>query len=188
MLYSRRPEPPQIRTRCRNPRCASELKIPAANPRDAFCCKSCEVRFYSRHCRVCEALFSPKTQRRTVCWRSRCRHEFQRYPERFCGGRYPTPGLGHNGRANPIKIGVETGGKSDRGWVVIAGPAEGLDPINLRAHPTDIAAMRTGRSGPVLFTRSTPPTNVVVGYRFPNAPKVDLFGESGTCTDQEGTP
>ena len=61
MLYKPQPDPPQLRHRCRNPRCAGKLKIPAANPRDAFCCRGCERQFYGRRCRVCEALFTPKT-------------------------------------------------------------------------------------------------------------------------------
>jgi len=40
--------------RCRNPRCKAWLKEPAENPRNAFCCASCEAGFYRTHCRVCE--------------------------------------------------------------------------------------------------------------------------------------
>jgi hypothetical protein len=47
-------DPNPVRHRCRNPRCKVQLKQPVANPRDAFCCASCEGGFYRTHCRVCE--------------------------------------------------------------------------------------------------------------------------------------
>ena len=201
MLYnSRTSEPPQVRTRCRNPRCGGKLKKPAENPRDAFCCRTCEARFYSRRCRVCEALFSPKTVRKQVCQRSRCKHELARNPELYFGLRYPRdlghnapkPGsgsisakLGSNGLANPIKIGVQSGAKSGRGWRVIAGPAD-LHPLNLQIDPTDpkIAASnaanarfwrqaRQAAEREALFQRDTPPLNVIGGFKFPDAPEID---------------
>jgi hypothetical protein len=49
-----------------------------------------------------------------------------------------------------------------------------LDPINLRAFPAGAAASRTGRPGLVLITRTTPPVNIIGGYRFPGAPAIDL--------------
>jgi hypothetical protein len=63
MLYHQHPEPLQIRHRCRHPRCGSVLKVPAANPRDAFCCRGCERAFYRSRCRVCEMLIRAKTGR-----------------------------------------------------------------------------------------------------------------------------
>jgi hypothetical protein len=60
-----------------------------------------------------------------------------------------------------------------------------LHPINLQAFPADVGASRTGRTGPVLIGRNTPPVNIIGGYRFPNAPKIDLSGESKTSSDQE---
>jgi hypothetical protein len=122
MLYNPTPEPEQVRYRCRNPRCGGKLKMPAANSRDAFCCASCEASYYRTHCRVCEQLFSRKTQRREVCGRSRCRHEFQRHPERFWGTRYPRQALGHNAEKKLTKSTPKTGAKFDRGWRQIAGP------------------------------------------------------------------
>jgi hypothetical protein len=97
------PEPVQVRYRCRNPRCGGKLKAPAANPRDAFCCTKCEAAYYRIRCRCCEQLFSRKTQRREVCGRSRCRHKFQRHPERFWGSRYPRQVLGHNAEKSLAK-------------------------------------------------------------------------------------
>ena len=189
MLYNPQPEQLQLRQRCRSPRCGATLKIPAANPRDAFCCRACERRFYSCRCRVCESLLTKKSQRRQVCGRSRCRHELERHPgpyfrARFpradlghnakkTGTRYPPPGLGHNALAKPIKTGVPGAAKSGRAYRIIAGPA--ADPINFGNWP-DLPKPRR-----VLIGRTTPPVNVIGGYRFPDAPKVDL---SSTHADQ----
>ena len=60
MLFTSSPEPPQVRLRCRTPQCAGLLAVPADNPRDAFCCRGCEKRYYDRRCRVCENLFIAK--------------------------------------------------------------------------------------------------------------------------------
>ena len=93
MLYRHQPDPLQLRHRCRNPRCTGKLKLPADNPRDAFCCRGCERQFYGRRCRVCGALFSPKTGRRVVCSRAKCQSAFRRHPEDFFGVRYPNRGV-----------------------------------------------------------------------------------------------
>jgi hypothetical protein len=181
MFYKQQSAPPQVRFVCRNSLCGTKLKQPTDEHVDAFCCRTCERRFYSRHCRVCEALFDYKTVRRQVCGRSRCRHELERHPERYFGGKFhpakvghsakkqvgcsPTPGLGHNARANPTKIGVQSGGKSGRGYVIIAGPA--VHPINFTNWP-ELPPR------PTLIKRTTPPVNVIGGHRFPGAPKIDL--------------
>lgn len=44
MHNSLSPDPPQIRHRCRNPRCGGKLKTPTDNPRGAFCCEGCEIK------------------------------------------------------------------------------------------------------------------------------------------------
>lgn len=169
MLYSPSLTEPQVRHRCRNPRCGTKLKIPAANP-DAFCCRGCEAQFYSRRCRVCEALFSPKTGRRQTCGRSRCRHEFQRHPELFLSSGYATPGLGHNALRNPIKPGLKIGTKTGRPFRIVAGPA--VPEINLRIAPE--VSILVSKANRARFQRHTPPVNIIGGFRFPGAPKIDL--------------
>jgi hypothetical protein len=42
MLYR---DPPQVRHRCRNPRCGATLKNPTPSPHDAFYCSGCESGF-----------------------------------------------------------------------------------------------------------------------------------------------
>jgi hypothetical protein len=176
VLYSSRPDPLQVRTRCRNPRCAGKLKAPVSSPRDAFCCLNCEAAFYGVRCRVCESLFTPKTRRRTVCPRDKCRYAFKGHPERFLlrceRSGYPSGFFAHNAQESSTKSKLKTGTKSGRGWRIIAGPTD-LHEINLRAHPADAAAWRTGR-GPVLITRQSAPINIIGGYKFPGAPAIDL--------------
>ena len=175
MLLSVSTQFPQVRFHFRNPRCSLALKISTDNSRDAFCCRSCERRYYSFHCRVCEAAIPSGTSRKQVCGQSKCRYQFKRHPERFFGLRYIGSGIAHNARANPIKIGVKSDGKSGRGWRIIAGPTD-LHPINLHPFPADVAASRTGRPGSVLITRTTPPINVVGRgiFKFPEAPAINL--------------
>jgi hypothetical protein len=75
--------PGQLRHHCRNPRCGGKLQRPTNNRLDAFCCRGCFDSYYRSRCLVCEQPFRRKTERRQVCNRSKCRHEFQRHRERF---------------------------------------------------------------------------------------------------------
>jgi hypothetical protein len=200
MLYRHQTDPPQVRHHCRNPRCAGKLKIPAENPRDAFCCCGCEQKFYSRRCRICERLFEPKTKRRAVCGRSPCRHEFQRSPEKYFGTRYPRAGLGHNrakeasgypsgplghnASRNPIKTGIKIDDKSGRGYRQVAGPALTPRELELATIGADQAPASAANAAFIkhrrelaarqIFQRTTMPVNVVGGHKFPDAPMIDL--------------
>jgi hypothetical protein len=190
MLYKHQSAPPQLRHHCRNPRCAGKLKIPTTNTRDAFCCKGCERQFYGCRCRVCEALFARKTRRRNVCWRSHCRHEFQRHPELYFGLRYPSARLGHNASRKAIKLGTKIGAKCSRALRIVAGPE--VHEINLRI-PAEVPASKADKAFEdywrsarrraarcALTKRHTPPVNIIGGYQFPGAPKVDLSTPSAS--------
>ena len=118
MLYQHRPEPPQLRHRCRNPRCAGLLKASYHDRRAAFCCESCTARYFATRCLVCEAAIAKSSRRRVVCWRSKCRHELQRHPEKYrlqvghnaakMAAASPTAGLGHNAQENSAKSTLKT--------------------------------------------------------------------------------
>ena len=188
MFYKVQPPPPQVRTRCRNARCGTTLKIPTDNPRDAFCSNGCREQFYRYRCRVCEAAIPQKTKPRVVCWRSKCRHEIQRFPARFFGPWAQIPDLGQISSRNPLKPGLKIGSKSGRGWRVVAGPEPGPANFLVPPEPGLISESykafqkyrkkekrrlaRLARN--VLFGHSAPPANIVGGHKFPNAPKVDL--------------
>jgi hypothetical protein len=187
------------RFHCRNPRCAAKLKSPALT-RAAFCCRGCEEQYYSRRCRVCETLFTRKTSRRQVCSRPKCRYQWKCHPEQYSGLRYPQAEVAHNGAkkgvrypsspmahnalANPIKIGVQSGDKSGRGWRIVAGPEP--PGINLRVPPDPPTSKanaafaeywrKTKRRAArkAIIKRTTPPVNAIGGYKFPKAPTIDL--------------
>jgi hypothetical protein len=176
-----------IRHRCRNVRCGAKLKVPTADARDAFCSAGCFASYYRSRCRVCERPIDRKTERRLVCKRSECRHEFQRHPERFSGPRYPTVVLGHNASENPIKSGLKIGTKAGR-FRISAGAAP--PEINLRiplepeltarldrTHAAYFEARRKAKRRAVRaaqIKRRHPPVNVLGGYRFPNTPAIDM--------------
>ena len=182
MLYNHPAEPPQLRHRCSNPRCGGLLKYPTDDRRAAFCCEHCERAHFATRCIVCEAAIAKASRRRAVCWRSKCRHALQRQPEKYrlrLGqnaakpvSATPTAGLGHNAQENPAKSKLKPGTKSGRAYRIIAGPA--VDPINFGNWP-ELPPRKT------LIRRTTPSVNVIGGYRFPNAPKVDF---SSTHVDQ----
>ena len=189
MLYTPASSPQQdLRHRCRNPRCRGVLKTSTANPRDAFCCRTCFNSFYRFRCLVCERPFSRKTERRQVCGSPKCRSEFRHHRERLSSTRYPNPTLSPNGSRNPTKPGVKNGLKTDRPWHVIAGPD--LPPASLRVsldpqlaaqlirQQRDLVAtlkVRRGLAeGQALFRCGTSPLNVLGGHRFLSAPIVDL--------------
>ncbi|MBR0695215.1 hypothetical protein [Bradyrhizobium lablabi] len=187
MLYAPNVKPPQVvRSRCRKLRCGSILKTPTADLRAAFCCAACERVHYATHCQVCDAMIGKKSRRPSVCWRSQCRHELQRHPEKYrprigqnatktVAATHPA-GVGHNAQENPAKSTSKTGLKTGRACRVIADPTANLHPINLYDFAAK-AAPRTGRSGPVVFVRSTPPRNIIGGFKFPGAPSIDrVFG------------
>ena len=83
MLYNHPADPPQLRHRCRNPRCGGLLKNPTDDRRAAFCCEHCERAHFATRCIVCEAAIAKASRRRTVCWRSKCRHALQRHPGKY---------------------------------------------------------------------------------------------------------
>jgi hypothetical protein len=168
MLYRHQPAPTQVRSRCRNPRCAGNLKTPTENPRAAFCCRSCEGQYYASRCLVCEQLFSRKTARRVVCSRAKCRYEFKRHPERFSATRYPAAKVAHNGPRSPAKPGPKDDTKPDRGYRKVAGPE--ASAINFQNWPVPVAK-------PTLIKPSSPPVNIVGGYQFPGSPKIRLGRE-----------
>jgi hypothetical protein len=193
MLYRHQLNPPQVRRRCRNPRCGAKLKAPTTDRRNAFCSKGCKVAYYNSRCLICENLFDRKTGRRVVCSRSKCRHQLERHPERFALSATPLAGVGHNASRNPIKSGLKIATKSGRPFRTVAGP--GVPEINLRITPAEIPTSRANKAFAkywqkakrraarlALIKRKTPPINIVGGYKFPNAPMIDLGPTAATPT------
>jgi hypothetical protein len=149
-----------IRRRCRNPRCGAKLKCETDKPRDAFCCVGCFDQYYRTVCLVCERPMRQKGRRRRQFCRKRCQSEFHRHPERFFarwGGAATTlPDAGRNGPGSAHSTGLKTDTKRDRAWRVVAGPAAGLDPINLAVPLDREAAARSHRANDRAWIDETP--------------------------------
>jgi len=181
---------PPLRHRCRNPRCRGKLKRPVDNPHHAFCCPGCFASYFRNRCLVCERSYQRKREQQCFC-RPKCRVEFGRHRERFLGGWGDISGLLCEGPKTLIKPGLKTGTKDGRPFRIVAGPDLSPASFRLAALPLDPrVAARLDRANAgfldwlrkskqaaarrALIKRHHPPVNVLGGYRFPNAPAVDL--------------
>jgi hypothetical protein len=186
---------------CRH--CGGTLDKAANSPRDRFCCPKCEEGFYRVHCRVCERPIEAKNSRRQLCDRRRCRAEFRRLQKHNPGtfdsiefspsvspSRYPHMGAVSKRDKNSTKSKAflpENGGGT---WVRIAGPIfsesssfhaatlpldSGSAAHYARSRKTAIAERdRRIHMPPPLIGPHDSPVNIVGGYRFPGASKIDL--------------
>jgi hypothetical protein len=163
-------DPNPVRQRCRNPRCKVWLKEPVTNPRDAFCCASCEVGFYRTHCRVCEKELGEgkRNSRRELCGRRQCRNQFRSFRGQFFSVWYPSATGASKPEKNSTKSTSKTGIKSDRGFAIGADYDREVLRENLRTNAKFWAAAA------VLIGPTDPPVNILGGFKFPNAPAVDL--------------
>jgi len=158
-----------IHHRCRNPRCKTWLKEPVENPRDAFCCASCEVGFYRTHCRVCEKALgaAKRTSRRELCGKRKCINEFRGDRKRAqLVSRYYPLAVTSKPEKSSTKSTLKTGIKSDLGFTIGADYDREVLRDNLRTNAKLWDA--TALIGP-----NDPPINILGGFRFPNAPAVD---------------
>jgi hypothetical protein len=168
------------RHRCRNPRCKVWLKEPVASLRDAFCCTSCEAGFYRTHCRVCERELgnAKRNSRRELCGRRQCRNQFRSFRHQFFSVWYPSASGASKPEKSSTKSTPKTGIKSDRAWRKVAGPD--VPEINYRIPLDPELVARLNRQhnrywiDDALIGPNDPPVNILGGYKFPNAPAVDL--------------
>jgi len=187
-----------LRHRCRNPRCGAQLKDPVDNSRAAFCCSGCFESYFRNRCLVCERPFKRKrkAEHQRFC-RPRCQKEFRRHPERFLGVRYQTSVLSVATFKTPIKSGLKIGTLGGQPFRMVAGPV--LTPIGLRlaslpldpgfvarlerVHAPYLEARRRAKRAAArraLIKRHHSPVNILGGYRFPNAPAIDLIPPPAT--------
>jgi hypothetical protein len=183
-------DPNPVRHRCRNPRCKVQLKEPVANPRDAFCCVGCEAGFYRTHCRVCEKALgeTKRNWRRELCGRRQCRNQFRSFRNGLFSVWYPSAIGASKPEKSSTKSTLKTGIKSDQALrlssctdapeeVVSALAAVGFaiggayDREVLRKNFKDNAKFWNAAA---LIGPNDPPVNILGGYKFPNAPVVDL--------------
>jgi hypothetical protein len=98
--------------------------------------------------------------------------------------RYLPSFVGSNGQKSPTKSTAESGGLGDRPLRVVAGPIPSEANFRVALDPATEALFERDRrrlreyfrklGAQCLFQRDTAPVNIVGGYRFPDAPKVDL--------------
>jgi hypothetical protein len=105
--------------------------------------------------------------------------------------------LGHNEEKTSLKSSPKTGTKPGRAFRHIAGPIG--HPI-IYAVPPEVPSWKANKkfwleanrravaAGEVLFTRDTPPLNVIGGYKWPNAPAIDLSPPSAPAPIAPATP
>jgi len=168
------------RQRCRE--CQIKLPSPTSNAHHAFCCKGCHAAFYRQRCAVCET----ERVRRRLCRRPKCRSAYRGNRPKFA-----FPGLGSGSvkeRARNVDgMGIKSATEA-RPWIVIAGPqlserslhsaalpldpryADYLDRLNVEPLKRHFAEL----SRKAIFQGRTPPLNLLGGYKFHEAPKVDL--------------
>jgi hypothetical protein len=184
MLYNPPTSNPQqglLRHRCRNPRCQAALAAPTFNRLDAFCCRGCFAGFFRSRCVVCEQLFNRKNERQRTCRRPKCRSEFKRHRGLFGATGYPSGPVADIYPKNPIESGLKSGTEGDRPWRKIAGPDAAAINFRIRLDFELAARLRRTHAGvfaraglPAVFQRDVPPLNVLGGYRFRDAPAINL--------------
>lgn len=178
-----------LRRRCRNVRCGAKLAHPTDNSRRAFCCSGCFESYHRSCCVVCGRPFRRQAEHQRFC-RPKCRVEFSRHPEKFSYPTQPSASL-RGPSVSPAKSPTFSPTKAGRPFHVVAGPdlspralqaaAIPLEPELVarlaRAHAPFEEYLRKAQraaSRKALIKRRHPPVNIVGGYRFPDAPAIDL--------------
>jgi len=192
-----------LRHRCRNPRCRSKLPSPVSNLREAFCTRGCYESFHLKRCRVCEQPLEAKYRKikpnggdRTkfvkvqnsspTCGSTDCK---RRWRQKDGTGRFSAPkqASGYQGSQEsnlhqevPISCGSVGAIQTAKTPVAIVpdGPnCSWEDGEYRRLTARNRAALREHfrkLADQCLIQRHHPPVNVLGGYRFPDAPTVDL--------------
>jgi hypothetical protein len=183
-----------LRHFCRNPRCRSKLPSPVSNPREAFCTRGCHSSFYRKRCLICEQSMERKNERQLVCSKRRCRNGLQ---ARQNLGKYLPSSDGVSPLENPIKMGIKSGLAGDRAWRIIAGE---LTPTQLRCatvggkeaveaiNRTNARHWHNAKAERCSIKRDDPPVNIAGGYKFPDAPVIDLAPDMVKTVEHHGLP
>jgi hypothetical protein len=185
----------EMRYRCR--RCRGKLPEPTDNERKGFCTKGCWEQYHWTRCIVCEkAIEQPKNGvRRWLCKRPKCRSALKRLPHvyrPFEQPSYPHSQDATHSLENAHSTGLESRLDNDRPWLKrpwrhVAGPrlspesfaaATSFDKFTWasfeRTERQNRDLIREACSNPdAIFQRETPPVNLLGGYKFPAAPKLD---------------
>jgi hypothetical protein len=185
----------ETRHYCRNPRCRSKLPAPVASAREAFCVRGCFNSFYLHRCLVCEgAIEQPKRGRRLICKRAKCRNALQ---GGVSLGRYHHAQSAKLISVKADSVDVLTAPATDiaaPAWRIVAGPEliasqfhcatiadgpnsewKGGEYPRIEARNRALLREHFRRLGAkAQIQRHHAPVNVLGGYRFPDAPEIDL--------------
>ena len=165
---------------CRNPRCRSRLPEPVSNPREAFCARGCHTQFYRKRCIACEQPMERKRESQQLCGRRKCKSQYRTLKAYRMLGRYHPSSHALDASRNPTKLGIFSLLKTDRSWRQVAGPTVDVRFATIWADDAVKHANRTNRkywSGAgesAEIQRHHAPVNIVGGFKWPNAPAVDL--------------
>jgi hypothetical protein len=110
---------PQLRHRCRHPKCRSKLPTPVSNPHRAFCTPGCHSSFYLKRCLVCENEKPAKsTARRKLCRRPKCESRYRQNSR-----HYAFSGRDTISAANALRSAHKSHVSDGPKWAVAGGPA-----------------------------------------------------------------
>jgi hypothetical protein len=165
--------------------CRPKLPTPVSNSHQAFCTPGCHVSFYLRRCLVCEGYRGKFT--RKLCHKPACRSEYRRNRALFDFDR-SSKGGGRGLRQTDFRSAHFTGLKS--GWFVVAGPGFGPSALHCATVGAEEAVATTNRlrhwRENCLIQPYHPPVNILGGYKFPNAPTIDLGPARHAATAPDG--
>jgi hypothetical protein len=172
-----------LRHYCRNPRCRSKLSAPVLNQREAFCARGCHSSFYRKRCVACEQRMERKRESQQLCGRRQCESQFKTLKAHFMLGRYHPSSTAVEASRNPVKPDTFSPLKTDREWRQVAGPEQSERQLRLATADAN-AVERSNRTTnrhhwhtagtAALIQRDAMPVNIVGGYKFPNAPQIEL--------------
>jgi len=181
---------------CRNPRCGSKLAAPVSNPREAFCTRGCHSSFYRNRCLVCDQRMERKSEHQKLCGKRKCRNAFRV----LCDlGRYYEARNVSRPSKNVDFIDPKEAPKADRPWRIVAG--QELTPTQLRCATVggEEAVEAINRTNArhwrencliqphhPLIQPHHPPVNILGGYKFPDAPTIDLSPTRHAATAPDG--
>jgi hypothetical protein len=136
------------------------------------------------------------TGNQRLCGRRNCRNGFEALKAHFALGRYHTPSGGNLIQKTPDFIGPKQPLNPDRPWRVVAGPALGHTELRLATVAEDAAA-RLNRGNRVHWRNAGEtaqikprhhPVNVVGGFQFPDAPKIEIASPIGAEVRSQQAP
>jgi hypothetical protein len=130
-----------------------------------------------------------KRESQQLCRRRKCKSHFAALKAGFLLGRYHRSSHALDASRNPTKPGTFSRLKSDRAWRQAAGPPVdmrlatiGADDAVKPAHRVNhLHYVEAGKSA--LIQKHHAPVNIVGGYRFPNAPQIELTTGTGLHSD-----